>query len=84
MLSELTPAQRDALRTAGGLLVRAVAEPALRAGVEPGDVILAVNDRKVDRIADLNKLLAAVPPRGTVALLVQRTDSLVYLAVRFD
>jgi serine protease Do len=84
MLSELTPAQRDALRTAGGLLVRAVAEPALKAGVEPGDVIVAVNDRRVDRIADLNKLLAAVPRGGTVALLVQRAGSLVYLAIRLD
>jgi serine protease Do len=83
-LSELTAAQRSALGIAGGLLVRAVADPALRAGVEPGDIILALNDRRVDRIADLNKLLAAVPPRGTVALLVQRAGGLVYLAVRLD
>jgi serine protease Do len=75
LLSELAP---------GGLLVHGVADPALRAGVQPGDVVLAVNERKVDRVADLNKLLAAVPPRGTVALLVQRDGSLAYLAVRLD
>ncbi len=82
MLSELTPDEREVLQTDGGLLVRSARGPALKAGIRRGDVIVAINAGKVDRVADFNKALAEVDPGGTVALLVLRAGNLIYVAVR--
>ena len=83
-LSELTPAERRELAAEGGLLVRGVGGPSLKAGIQPGDVIVAINDTKVDRVADLNRVLARAAPGGTVALLVQRAGALAYVPVRLS
>jgi serine protease Do len=81
VLGELTPDQRRDLETEGGLLVRGVRGPALKAGIQRGDVILAIDDLEVDRVADFNKALAKVPAGGTVALLVLRDGGLLYVPV---
>ncbi len=81
VLGELTPDQRRDLETDSGLLVRGVRGPALKAGIQRGDVILAIDEVEVNRVADFNKVLAKVPPGGTVALLVLRDGSLVYVPV---
>jgi serine protease Do len=83
VLSELTPSQRDALHTEGGLLVRDVRGSALRAGIEQGDVIVALNDTMVNRVADFNQALDAVASGHLVALLVLREGELAYVPVRF-
>ena len=54
----------------GGLLVEQVAGPAARAGIRPGDVVLAVNGHPVADAEQLQELTAKVNKR--IALLVQR------------
>jgi serine protease Do len=81
VLTELTPAQRSWLGIDGGLLVRGVSGPALEAGIQEADVILALNDTRTDRVADLDQALAQVPRGGTVALLVWRRGNLAYVPV---
>jgi serine protease Do len=81
VLTELTPNQRSWLRIDGGLLVRSVSGPALNAGIQETDVILAINDTRTDRLADLDKVLAQTPRGGTVALLVWRRGNLAYVPV---
>src|SRR5205085_11910524 len=56
-----------------GLLVEQVSGPAARAGIRPGDVLLAANGTPVKGVADLR---AQVGKSGkTVALLVQRDEA---------
>lgn len=75
-LSELTPQQRSSLQTDYGLLVRGVAGPAQRAGIQPGDVILAINDTPVKSASDFERQLAKNAGK-TAALLIRRgTDTL--------
>jgi serine protease Do len=81
-LSEVTPAQREELDIPGGLLVRGASGPALKAGIQQGDVILAVNDVRLERIADFNRLITKLPAGSTVALLVLRGGSRVYVPLR--
>jgi serine protease Do len=82
VLSELTPAQSEDLEVAGGLLVLDARGPALKAGLRARDVILALNDRAIARVAELNRLLADAAPGATVALLVLRGGVLAYVPVR--
>ena len=81
VLAEPTPSQRRTLGSKGGLLVRNVSGPALKAGIEEGDVIVAINDTQTDRLKDFDDVLAETPAQGTVALLVWRRGDLVYVAV---
>jgi serine protease Do len=82
VVSDLTSAQRDTLDVTGGVLVRAVSGPALKAGVLQGDVIVAINDVKVERVAEFNRLIAKLVPGSTVALLISRRGALVYVPLR--
>jgi len=75
----LTPEEREATRSEGGLMVESAAGPAARAGIQPGDVIVGVNDRTV---SDLREWREAMNQSGdTVALLVQRDAKRVYVPV---
>ncbi|MFN3594525.1 MAG: DegQ family serine endoprotease [Thiobacillaceae bacterium] len=81
--SDLTPEQRRQLNIQSGVLVEDVSGAAARAGVRPGDVILAVNNREVFTAEELSKLLSETQ-RKSVALLVKRGESSIYIPLRLD
>ena len=77
----LRPLQPDERRGGdGGLLIQEVSGPAARAGVEAGDVLLAINGAPVQNIEQVR---AAVAKSDTsVALLVQRGENKIFVPVR--
>ena len=75
----LTADERQTHRVAGGLLVEEVGGPAAEAGLEPGDIILGVNGRKVTAPAQLQ---AAAAGGNTLALLVMRGGNQLFVAIR--
>ena len=62
-----------------GVVVQDVAGAAERAGVQPGDVIVAVNNKPVKSVDDLKSLISK--SGKTVALLVQRNDARIFIPV---
>ncbi|HWN05838.1 MAG TPA: PDZ domain-containing protein, partial [Steroidobacteraceae bacterium] len=78
----LNGSEREYLGTTGRLVVENADGPAAIAGVERGDVILAVNDVPVDSMGEFR---AAVEASGkTVALLIQRDQAEIFVPVRID
>jgi serine protease Do len=78
----LTPSERERLGTAGRLVVVDSDGPAAIAGVERGDVVLAVNGRPIASVAEFR---SAVDASGSpVALLIQRDDAQIFVPVRID
>jgi serine protease Do len=76
----LAGGERQQLRTAGRLVVEESGGPAAEAGVEPGDVLLAVNGAPV---ASVDEFRDSVTKAGsTVALLIQRGNAQIYIPVR--
>jgi serine protease Do len=75
----LTAEERRDNDIAGGLVVQDVAGTAERAGVRPGDVILAVNTKPVKSVEELKNLVAK--SGKTVALLVQRDNAQIFIPV---
>jgi serine protease Do len=76
----LTGSERQRLQTSGRLVVEDADGPAAVAGVERGDVILAVNGAEVTSVGEFR---AAVSASGsTVALLIQREDAQIFVPVR--
>lgn len=83
VLSELTPQLRERLKVDRGLVVRKATGPAQRAGIQPGDIILAVNDIPVTSVSVLEQQLAR-SGGGTVALLVKRGAETLYLPLKLE
>lgn len=77
----LSPQEQAQAQITQGLLVEQVGNgPAAKAGIQPGDVILAVNGDQVSNISDLRKELEK--NTKSVALLVMRGDSKLYVPVK--
>jgi len=81
-LGELTPSQHLQLGSNGGLMVREAAGVARSEGIREGDLIVAVNDVRLDRVEDFRRNLKSLPPGRTVALLVMRDHRMAYVPVR--
>ena len=78
----LTGDEQKELHTVGRLVVEDSDGPAAIAGVERGDVILAVNGAQVASVGEFRK---AVNSSGaTIALLIQRDNAQIFVPVRID
>jgi serine protease Do len=78
-LRPLEPQERRQVKTDGNLVVEDVDGPAAVAGVQPGDIILAVNSSSVKTLADFE---GAVKKSGkTVALLIQRENAQIFIPI---
>ncbi|MCK9201033.1 MAG: DegQ family serine endoprotease [Gallionella sp.] len=84
-VSELTREQMQELQVGGGLLVEEVKGSAARAaGLQHGDVLLAIGNMPIRSLAQFNDILKQVPKGRNVALLVRRGDAASYVAIRLD
>lgn len=84
-VSELTREQAQELQLGGGLLVEDVKGSAARAaGLQRGDLLLAVGNLPIRSLAQFNDILKQVPKGRNVALLVRRGDTALYVAIRLD
>ena len=76
------PLQRDELRRSGvdhGLLVENVSGAAAQAGIEAGDVLLALNGKPVHSVEQIRQALQAHPKH--VALLIDRDGQRIFVPV---
>jgi serine protease Do len=75
----LTPEESREANLAGGVVVEQAGGAAARAGIEAGDVILAVNGTPVKTVAQLQSLIAKDSKH--LALLILRGDSKIFVPV---
>lgn len=84
-VSELSQEQLQELQINGGLLVQAVKGSAARAaGLQKGDVLLAVGNVGIRSLAQFTEFIKHVPKGRNVALLVRREDNVSYVAIKLD
>ncbi|MBS0578365.1 MAG: DegQ family serine endoprotease [Proteobacteria bacterium] len=76
----LQPQEKARVDTQGSLLVEDVSGPAQDAQVEPGDIILGVNGKRVNTVKELQE--AAKNSGKNVALLIQRQDAQIFVPLR--
>ena len=76
-IQEVTPSMAKAfgLPSARGIAVTEVApdSPAIRAGIQVGDVIVAVNGKEVNEANSLRNMIATTPPNSPVRLKILRS-----------
>lgn len=84
-LSELSREQLLELRSNSGLLVEEVKGAAARAaGLQRGDVLLAIGNMPLHSLNQLDEIIKQVPRGRNVALLVRRGASASYVAIKLD
>jgi serine protease Do len=78
-LRPLQPQEKSQAKLDGGLVVEQVSGAAERAGIEAGDVLLAINGKPVSSIEQIRGVLKSQPK--SVALLVQRQGNQIFVPV---
>ncbi len=81
---DLNGDDRKELKVEGGVLVADVEGIAARAGIQEGDVILAVNTVDVKTVLQFNDLVAKHDAKRPLALLIRRGGQTRYLTLRID
>ena len=76
----LNPQEKEQAGTQGSLVVEGVSGPAAAAEIQPGDIILGVNGKRVHSVAELQE--AAKSAGKNVALLVQREDAQIFVPLK--
>jgi len=75
----LTPEEKSSASVSHGLLVQQSGGAAASAGIQPGDVILAVNGRPVTSIDQLKQMISGAG--NSIALLIQRDNAQIFVPV---
>lgn len=75
----LTPEERQQAGVKGGLLVYEATGPAAKAGIEPGDVIMALNGKPVTSVEQLRSLVEKAGKH--FALLIQHEDATIFVPI---
>jgi len=82
VLGELSDAQKRELRVRGGVRIESAAEPAARAGLREGDVVLAIANTEVLGVRDFEAAMARIDKTRPVSLLIRRGEVAQYVLVR--
>ena len=78
-LRPLTRDERAQAKVDHGLVIENASGPAARAGIESGDVLLAINGKPVNSVQDVKSVLSGKPK--SVALLVDRDGNRIFVPV---
>jgi len=79
-LRPLEPIERRQSGIAAGLLIEDASGAAEIAGIEPGDVLISVNGRPVNSVAQVREMVGKASK--SVALLIQRGSDKIFIPVR--
>ena len=79
-LRPLEPQEKQQAHVPGGLLIEGVAGKAELAGVQPGDVLLAVNGTAVGTVEEVRAIVAKADK--SIALLIERGGDKIFVPVR--
>jgi serine protease Do len=80
-VQDLTAEQKDQLEVKGGVVVGAVQGPAAKAGIQEGDVVLAVNGEPIQSAKQFKELIDKAHDGKPLALLIQRGENRLYVPV---
>jgi len=82
ILNEITPQQKKKLNGKNGLLVTDSQGSAALAGIRRGDIVLGLNNTEVTTVEQFNKTLTGISNGKTIAVLVLRGESTLYVPIK--
>ncbi len=82
VVADLSEAQKRDLKLDGGVIVELADGPAARVGLQPGDVVVRLNNTDIKDAKQFNALVAKLDPKKNALLLVRRGDSSQFVPLR--
>lgn len=82
LVGDLSSPQKRQHQLDGGVVVLETQAASARAGLRRGDFVLAIGNQTVRNTEHFHQIVNNLRPGGTVALLVRREDSTIYVPVR--
>ncbi len=82
IVSDLSDAQKRELKLDGGVLIELADGPASRVGLQPGDVVVRLNNTDIKDAKQFNGLVAKLDTNKNALLLVRRGDSSQFIPLR--
>ena len=79
--AQVSEVASDGGKPAGILVGKLEEGPASKAGLQPGDIILRLDNQEVRTLIDFNRTLKALPSGRPIALLIHRGEGALFLAV---
>ncbi|MDR0933684.1 MAG: DegQ family serine endoprotease [Burkholderiaceae bacterium] len=73
-VTDLSVRQKRELELKNGVMITGMSQATASTGMKRGDVILRVNETDITSAAQFEKIVAALPEKKTVVLLVRRND----------
>jgi serine protease Do len=83
-VTEVSAERRRELKVSGGVEVEAVDGAALAVGIQPGDVILRVNNSDIKDLKAYNDAVSKLDPKKPVALLVRDENGTRFVTLRAE
>ncbi len=84
VVKDISSEDRKELKVGQGVIVEDVDGPAERAGIQPGDVIVAFNTTDIKGAAQFAELVAKMDAKKPVALLIKRGEETRYITLRAE
>ncbi len=82
-VEDLAPAEHAQFGVDHGVRVTEVGSgPAESAGIEPGDIMLSLDNKDITSAEQMKRLVNSLPNGKPVPLLIKRNDGLLFLAIR--
>ncbi|HHZ69190.1 MAG TPA: DegQ family serine endoprotease [Methylococcaceae bacterium] len=83
---DLTPEQRTQLQLSSqGVVVHSVLrDPARAAGIQPGDVILRIQNNVVRNLAAFDKIVRGLPVGKSISILIERQGRRLFLPIKIE
>ncbi len=81
-VEDLTDAQRKEMKVRGGVRIESVEGAGARAGLQPGDIVLSVDNAEVNDAKQFNAAVAKADKTKALNMLVRRGDGVNYLLVK--
>ena len=82
VVADLTETQKTELKIKGGVRVESLMEPAVRAGLREGDVILAMANIEVSQVKDFVAALSKLDKSKPVSVLFRRGELTRFTLIR--
>jgi serine protease Do len=82
VLRPLLPGERSVIDVSSGLLVESVSGLSVDAGIQVGDLLLAINGQPVSTLLQVRSAVFGAATKKSIALLIQRDTEKIFLPLR--